>query len=438
MILFFTTNLSAFAIEKYDFNTFSNCDKVYCDVSSKGAFAFGYSGNILYTHSFSTVSYSYNFVADGGFVGVPFLNEDNVCAVYMTNDFKYHILQMNCFSGKVSYVNSDILNDFNYNDIAISNNSLYVLKTDEVYSYVSSYSFDGKYIFDYKFSEMNVNEIVSNSNSVYAVLYDGSVYELLENDYVFRNKVRSSSDFYNCGVDFISDSDKYIYSLKENIEYTFMYEKDFPFAVGERNIYYCNFGILYQRSLNENNIKSYKIDVVPDKLLFSCGNVIVIFDNYSKAMLINDRNFQDIEFNTNIETKPVDNNISEKQASSNTESLVFTDDGILCNVKVGTTVSQLKSLNDEITDVTDKNRNTVSGKLKTGYIAVTNKGDYSIAVAGDITGSGAVSSNDVKLLMQAFTNQKEILGAYKKAADYNIDGSVDNKDLVLIAQGKEN
>lgn len=438
LILFFTTNLSAFAIEKYNFNIFSDCEKVYCDVSSKGAFAFGYRGNTIYIHSFATASYSYSFIADGGFVGVPFLNEDNVCAVYMTNDFKYHILQINCFSGKVSYVNSDMLNDFNYNDIAICNNRLYVLKTDDVYSYVSSYSFDGKRFADYRFSEANVNKITGNSDCVYAFLYDGAVYKLTENEYIFCNKIRNSTDFYNCGVDFIADSNGYIYSLTENKEYTYMCNKDIPFAVGEENIYYYSFGMLYQKSLNSDYIKSYKIDEVPDEILCSFGKVILIFDNYSKAFVINDTEFQNVDFNTNIETKPTDSNISDKKVLSNDDSIVFTDDGLLCNVKLGTTVSQLKRLNDSITDVTDINGNTVSGKLKTGYIAVTNNGSFSIAVAGDVTGSGTISSNDIKLIMQIFTDEKEIFSAYKKAADYNLDGSVDNKDLVLIAREKGN
>ena len=39
-------------------------------------------------------------------------------------------------------------------------------------------------------------------------------------------------------------------------------------------------------------------------------------------------------------------------------------------------------------------------------------------------------------LLKTLTGEKEIFGAYKKAADYNLDGSVDNKDLVLIAQGR--
>lgn len=85
----------------------------------------------------------------------------------MTNDFKYRIVRINCFDGRVSYVNSDVLDDFNYTDISICNNRLYVMKTDEVYCYVSAYDFNGKHLSDYRFSEKNVNAITTNNGSAY-------------------------------------------------------------------------------------------------------------------------------------------------------------------------------------------------------------------------------------------------------------------------------
>lgn len=131
--------MSAIAVEKYNFNTFSNCEEVYFDADDNGAFAFAYNGKTVYTQSFVPTIKSYSFTVDGGFVGVPFIDKDTVCAVYMTNDFKYRIVRINCFDGRVSYVNSDVLDDFNYTDISICNNRLYVMKTDEVYCYVSAY-----------------------------------------------------------------------------------------------------------------------------------------------------------------------------------------------------------------------------------------------------------------------------------------------------------
>lgn len=200
--MFFVANMSAIAVEKYNFNTFSNCEEVYFDADDNGAFAFAYNGKTVYTQSFVPTIKSYSFTVDGGFVGVPFIDKDTVCAVYMTNDFKYRIVRINCFDGRVSYVNSDVLDDFNYTDISICNNRLYVMKTDEVYCYVSAYDFNGKHLSDYRFGEKNVNAITTNNGSAYVFLYDGSVYRLDENKAEYCTRVRDCSDFITAVRDF--------------------------------------------------------------------------------------------------------------------------------------------------------------------------------------------------------------------------------------------
>ena len=441
IILFLTANISAFAVETYSFNTFSDCEEVYCDVSDSGAFAFGYYGKTIRTQSFLPSVHSYSFTADGGFVSVPFLDVDTVCAVYRTDDNKYHILRINCLSGEVSNINSDVIEDFNYNDFVICNNRIYIIKTDDVYCYVSSYGFDGRRISDYSFNGLNVNEIITNNGSVYAFLYGGSVYRLDEDGAKYCTRVRDSSDFYNCGADFLADSNGYIYSLKENSEYNAMYKRNVPFAVDSENVYYSGNGYLYCCALNSDSIKRYELSGTPEKILQACGKTVVLSDDFSKATVLSDGDYKNTDFNSDKETKPTNSadkgKISDENSDNNSIQLIFTDDGLLCNIKAGTTATQLKKSCPQIINVTDKNGNDYSGKLRTGAVAVTDDKSYTISVIGDITGTGTVSSNDYKLLMQTFTGEKEIFGAYKKAADYNLDGSVDNRDLVLIAQGRE-
>lgn len=442
LIMLLTANISAFAVETYSFNTFFDCEEVYCDVSDSGAFAFGYNGKTIRTQSFLPLVHSYSFTADGGFVGVPFLDMDTVCAVYMTNDFKYHILRINCLSGEVSNINSEMIDGFSYNDFTICNSRIYVIKTDDVYCYVSSYSFDGRLISDYRFNGLNVNEIITNNGSAYAFLYGGSVYRLDEYGAKYCTSVRDSSDFYNCGADFLSDSNGYIYSLKENNEYNVMYKRNVPFSVNSENVYYSGNGFLYCYGLNSDSIKKYELSGTPEKILQACGKTVAISDDFSKATVLSDGDYKNIEFNSDNETKPANSADKGKISDDNSENIsneyIFTDDGLLCNIKVGTTAAQLKKSCPQIIGVTDKNGNNFSGKLRTGAVVVTENKSYVVVVLGDITGTGTVSSNDYKLLMQTFTGKKDIFGAYKKAADYNLDGSVDNRDLVLIAQEKEN
>lgn len=205
-------------------------------------------------------------------------------------------------------------------------------------------------------------------------------------------------------------------------------------------MYYSGNGYLYCCALNNDGIKRYELSGTPEKILQASGKTVALSDNLSKATVLSDGDYKNTDFNSDKETKPTNSadkgKISDENSDNNSNQFIFTDDGLLCNIKAGTTVAQLKKSCPQIINVTDKNGNDYSGKLRTGAAAVTEDKSYTISVIGDITGTGTVSSNDYKLLMQTFTGEKEIFGAYKKAADYNLDGSVDNRDLVLIAQGK--
>lgn len=439
MIIFFAANFSAFAVEKISVNTFNSCDEIFCDASDSGVFAYGYSGKTIYTQSFIPSAKSYSFTADGGFVGVPKLDKETVCAVYMTDDFNYHILCINCINGSVTYVEFDGLNDFNYNTVLVCNGRLYVMKTDDPYCYVVSYDFNGNRIFDYKFSEKNVNEIRINNGFVYAFLYDGSVFRLDNSSVEYCNTVRETNDIYNCGAGFISDSKGYIYSLNENTTYTNMYMQSKPFAVGMENIYYINANSIYCSSLGENYIEQYNAAFRYDNIFYSCEKAVAVTEDYNSAIILSNTDFQSEKPNSNIvETQPKTNPTVKPAGSKSADSsnYAFTDDGYLSNVDIGTTAAQLKKSCPQIISVTDKNGNKLSGKLKTGSVVTTKDRSYTVVILGDVTGTGEINSNDSKAIMKSLINENELFGAYKKAADYNLDGSVDNKDLVLIAQKK--
>ena len=66
-----------------------------------------------------------------------------------------------------------------------------------------------------------------------------------------------------------------------------------------------------------------------------------------------------------------------------------------------------------------------------------NSKTYTIAVCGDVTGEGNVNSKDVTLLQKHLCGNAKLSGAFLKAADFNLDGKVDNRDLVLISRQKD-
>ncbi|WP_278419828.1 dockerin type I repeat-containing protein, partial [Ruminococcus bromii] len=111
-------------------------------------------------------------------------------------------------------------------------------------------------------------------------------------------------------------------------------------------------------------------------------------------------------------------------------------DGMIYGIYSGETVADFKRKTSA--DAVYRTDGTVakSGKLKTGFTAVIDSKTYVIAVCGDVTGEGNVNSRDVTLLHKYLCGNAELDGAYLKAADFNLDGEADNRDLVLISRQK--
>ena len=111
------------------------------------------------------------------------------------------------------------------------------------------------------------------------------------------------------------------------------------------------------------------------------------------------------------------------------------DNDIIYDIPLFCTIKDFKNNFNEIVLIYDKSAKEVkNGKLQTGFIAEFPDEKYVISLKGDITGTGTINNSDVSLLMESFTGEAELFGAYKKAADYNLDGCVDNKDLLLISR----
>lgn len=128
-------------------------------------------------------------------------------------------------------------------------------------------------------------------------------------------------------------------------------------------------------------------------------------------------------------------NSSKSDIQPNNSEYLFSD-GIVYGIYSGETVADFK--NKTSAENVYKADGTIakSGKLKTGFTAVIDSKTYVIAVCGDVTGEGNVNSKDVTLLQKYLCDNAELDGAYLKAADFNLDGEADNRDLVLIQDKK--
>ena len=72
--------------------------------------------------------------------------------------------------------------------------------------------------------------------------------------------------------------------------------------------------------------------------------------------------------------------------------------------------------------------------LDAGYKLNCGENTYTLVVMGDVTGEGNIKSNDITAIMNYFTEGQMFDTAQKLGADYNMDGTADNRDLVLIAR----
>lgn len=181
---------------------------------------------------------------------------------------------------------------------------------------------------------------------------------------------------------------------------------------------------------------------MPVTKLYTAKKKSYINNEEINALLIYDDNIFIV--NKDFTYKSIKLSDFQTQGSSNFDNVddindnktyTFTSDGYITGVASQTTVTQFKeNLAKQVTLYDKEGKEVTSGKIKTGYRAVVLGDIYQISVTGDVTGEGNVKSNDVSALMSHLTGEKTLEGVYLVSADYNMDGKVDNSDLVYIAR----
>lgn len=200
------------------------------------------------------------------------------------------------------------------------------------------------------------------------------------------------------------------------------------FSVTDNRIYY----------IKTDSLKSYVVcrDFSSDKkskITFS-DNVNEVFNNNGTVQVFGSGDFEGKKTSGNDGSND-NHNSSKSDIQPNNSEYLFSD-GIVYGIYSGETVADFKNKTSAENVYKADGTLAKSGKLKTGFTAVIDSKTYVIAVCGDVTGEGNVNSKDVTILQKYLCDNAELDGAYLKAADFNLDGEADNRDLVLISRQK--
>ena len=408
----------------HNFEIFSECKKVFTSSNSCGAFCYGYNDNNLYSAILSPTKKTHKIEVNGNIKAVC-QSTKYTYALFLANYLNkdYCVAELDNTNGNINYYSFTLPIYYNKNSFSATNNSIYFMRSDNLYTFVTEFSKNGEHINNYNF-ETNAIELFSNNSNTYCRLDNGKIYQLVNGSSKYCLTIDITNELYNCGVNMVADTEGNIYSLTDNkiIKTT---------ALGLNQIFANNSKIKYIDNcniINENN----EIFNVKEKPMMIAGfnNNTFVIDINCKYLIISDKEFK-TENTTNPKSTETINNITDIEYKIDSNNIIY-------GIANSTTISEFKSkFPFDITIKGANNKIVTRGNLKTGQTVECDNELYSISVNGDITGEGNVNTKDITAIIDYRLGKTNLDGAYKKAADYNIDGKINNIDIVSIARKAE-
>ncbi len=416
------------AYDEYNLPDLAACSSVKSDSNGKGGFVCAFSGNTVISARLVPDFSAYNFTVDGQIRSVSQSGKYTYALVFddaFTN--KYSVYALNLDNGNVSQ-NTFVDENFMTDSFSVTDNSIYYIKTDSLISYIVCRNLASDKKSKITFTD-NVNEVFDNNGKSYARLCDGSIYKLSQSSATYVANTGELKNIYNAGVNRVINEDGFIVSLSDNSREYVSNAVAENVSVSDNKIYSA---VNYR--LNLKNSEKTKSVSIPDraKAVVSYKNQCAVLLDNGTVQVFGSADFEEKKMNGN-DNNHNNHNSSKSDIQPNNSNYLFSD-GIIYGIYSGETVADLK--NKTSAENVYKSDGTIakSGKLKTGFTAVIDSKTYTIAVCGDVTGEGNVNSKDVTLLQKYLCNNAELNGAYLKAADFDLDGKVDNRDLVLISR----
>lgn len=416
------------AYEEYNLFDLANCSGIKSDSNSRGGYLCAFSGNTVFSAKLVPDFSSYNFTVNGHIKGVS-QSGKYTYALVLEDTFtnKYSVYSLNTDNGNV-FQSTFSNENFRTDSFSVSDNCIYYIKTDSAYAYVACVNLSSDKKTKITFGQ-NVNEVFNNNGKSYARLYDGSICKLSQTS---STRVANAGEFRNIsnvGINKVINEDGFVVSLSDNSR-VYVSNAEFGKVSASDNKV---FSVVNYHLSRKTSDKTQSVSI-PDT-----AKAVVSYKNQC-GVLLDNGTVQVYESSDFDEKKTADNNNHSDLSNSDNQAVIsdyIFSDGIIYGVYSGETVADFKAKTSA--DAVYKSDGSVakSGKLKTGFTTVINSKTYTIAVCGDVTGEGNVNSKDVTLLQKHLCGNAKLSGAFLKAADFNLDGKVDNRDLVLISRQKD-
>lgn len=404
-----------------------SCNKVYIDCNSSGAFAYGFNGGTVYSSMLLPSHINKNVSVNGKIKSIT-QSGSMTYALYEIDLKKkqYGIVGINMKSGSCVYYNFSNMKSLETSCFSISDGRVYFIRSDAEYNYLTIYSLSGTLESSYSFGK-NIYNLFNNNSKTYAVLFDGSIYRFDNAKSTYVASVSSYASFFNAGCEWICTDNGRLVSLNGMGNNPVANYEENCVAVDNNGIF-TKSGRNVRYDAGNYDIRYYSTDSEIKMILVYNGMTAVVSNNYEYSVISLTKFKKPYEEPYKIITPEF--NIPDKY--------YVTSDGIICGIDSNTNVSDLKKeFSVDITITDSSGKAVTSGKVKTDYRLLYSDISYVIAVTGDITKEGNVKSNDISELMLFFLEKSSLDNVQKKAADYNSDGEIDNKDLVLIARKAE-
>lgn len=379
--LLFAGNAVYFAKTEVRFDELNNCRRIAAYSGYSSAFFYGCQGNTLYSFRVLPTQETRYVTPDSAICALSH-DEYNAYALCRDDNKRYSVCRMNIKSGKCTTSRLN-LNCRLYNLFAAANGEMFVVTDGQAFSYVIG--INGNSTCSYEFSG-NIKDLFVNAGSVYALIQTGDVYRLKGGTKTYCCNVGVKCKYSNAGTGYIYSEDGRLISLDGSAPD----EKVSGFSA----------------KVNGVVVQPWNV-----KLFASARDSYAVMNSNGSCV---------------VET------VSEQ--ASGGSNLPTISDGVL-KIAAGTTVSVLKSAYSSVTAVYNSTGTAVSsGLLKTGYSVDVSGKRYTVVVPGDVNGNGKIVGADVTMLMKFFIGSQSLTAEKQKAADYNGDGNVDNKDLLLISR----